>query len=94
MAAWQSQYDRLLRSLRKVERADEDPTVQLDDLFSFFQNCWHLKDWIKNDDARNDAGHPTGRDVEREEAFALLQLFPSYCKVSYDVIDCLKTQKL
>jgi hypothetical protein len=43
---------------------------------------------------RNDAGHPTGRDVEREEAFALLQLFPSYCKVAYDVIDCLKTQKL
>jgi len=30
---------------------------------------------------RNDAGHPTGRKVEREEAFALLQLFPSYCSV-------------
>jgi hypothetical protein len=43
---------------------------------------------------RNDAGHPTGRDVEREEAFALLQLFPSYCKVAYDVIDCLKTLRL
>ena len=21
-----------------------------DNLYSFFQNCWHLKDWIKNDD--------------------------------------------
>ena len=31
-------------------------------------------------------GHPTGRKIEREEAFALLQLFPSYCDVSYVVI--------
>jgi hypothetical protein len=38
------------RALRKVERADGGTTAQLDDLFSFFQNCWHLKDWIKNDD--------------------------------------------
>jgi len=43
---------------------------------------------------RNDAGHPTGRIMEREEAFALLQLFPSYCKVSHDVIDWLKTEKI
>jgi len=35
---------------------------------------------------RNEAGHPTGRKIEREEAFALLQLFPSYCQVSYEVI--------
>jgi hypothetical protein len=33
----------------------------------------------------DDAGHPTGRNVEREEAFALLQRFPSYCNVAYDV---------
>lgn len=31
-------------------------------------------------------GHPTGRKIEREEAFALPQLFPSYCDVSYVVI--------
>jgi hypothetical protein len=43
---------------------------------------------------RNDAGHPTGRNVEREEAFALLQLFPSYCKVAFDVVGWLKTQTI
>jgi hypothetical protein len=43
---------------------------------------------------RNDAGHPTGRIVEREEAFGLLQLFPSHCQVSHDVIGWLKTQKI
>jgi hypothetical protein len=43
---------------------------------------------------RNDAGHPTGRSIEREEAFALLQLFPAYCKSSYDVIGWLKTNPI
>ena len=43
---------------------------------------------------RNDAGHPTGRKVEREEAFALLQLFPSYCSATDEVIGWLKIQKL
>ena len=38
---------------------------------------------------RNDAGHPTGRRVEREEAFAVLQLFPSYSKVAYRLMDWL-----
>jgi hypothetical protein len=23
-----------------------------DDVWSFFQNCWHLKDWVKNDELR------------------------------------------
>lgn len=43
---------------------------------------------------RNDAGHPTGRNVEREEALALLQLFPSYCKVAYDVMNWLKANTI
>lgn len=47
---WKAQFDRMLRSLSKVEQRDADPTLQLDDLYHFFQDCWHLKDWIKNDD--------------------------------------------
>jgi len=50
MAPWESQFERLKRALRKVKRAEGDSTTRLDDLFSFFQHCWHLKDWIKNDD--------------------------------------------
>jgi hypothetical protein len=38
---------------------------------------------------RNDAGHPTGRAIEREEAYALLQLFPVYAKCAYALIDWL-----
>src|SRR5438445_4151431 len=65
MAAWKSQFDRLARSLQKVKRADGDTTAQLDDLLSFFQNCWHLKDWIKNDDTLPKATREAiVRDVE------------------------------
>lgn len=35
---------------------------------------------------RNDSGHPTGKKLEREESFALLQLFPTYCKTTYDLM--------
>jgi hypothetical protein len=40
----------MLRALSKVEKRDADLTLQLDNLYHFFQDCWHLKDWIKNDD--------------------------------------------
>ena len=38
---------------------------------------------------RNDAGHPTGRIIEKEEAYALLQLFPVYAKAAYCLINWL-----
>jgi hypothetical protein len=43
---------------------------------------------------RNEAGHPTGRSIEREEAEALLLLFPTYSKTVYALIGWLATQQL
>jgi hypothetical protein len=43
---------------------------------------------------RNDAGHPTGRVIERDEAYALLQLFPVYAKSAYALIDWLKANQI
>ncbi len=43
---------------------------------------------------RNDAGHPTGRVIERGEAYALLQLFPVYAKSAYALLDWLKTNPM
>jgi hypothetical protein len=36
---------------------------------------------------RNDAGHPTGRKIERDVAFVNLRLFIVYCKKIYGLID-------
>lgn len=43
---------------------------------------------------RNDAGHPTGRVIERGEAYALLQLFPVYAKSAYALLRWLNENKL
>ena len=39
---------------------------------------------------RNDAGHPTGKLIEREMAYANLVVFPSYVKKVYGLISWLK----
>jgi hypothetical protein len=38
---------------------------------------------------RNNAGHPTGKTIERDEANALLQLFPVYAKSAYALMSWL-----
>ena len=43
---------------------------------------------------RNDAGHPTGRQISRDEAYALLLLFPENCKVTYKTMTWLKSNPL
>jgi hypothetical protein len=43
---------------------------------------------------RNDAGHPTGRRMERDETHALLLLFPTYCKTVHDLIEWLATNQI
>ena len=43
------QFERVRRWLSRIE-APEGPSVEYDDfLWAFFQNGWHLKDWIRND---------------------------------------------
>jgi hypothetical protein len=36
---------------------------------------------------RNQSGHPTGKIIDREQAFVLLQLFIPYCKKLYQLMD-------
>jgi hypothetical protein len=46
---WRAQYERLVRSYERVSRPYKSSVTYNDDLQHYFQDCWHLKDWIKND---------------------------------------------
>lgn len=51
---YQEQFDRVKRLLLKIDPQSNDHGNQLeyeDNLWYFFQSSWHLKDWIKNDEA-------------------------------------------
>ena len=49
MLKYMDQLDRVRRMLDRINRQDRSPIEYGDDISSFFQNCWHLKDWVKND---------------------------------------------
>ena len=49
LTGWQAQYGRLVRSRERLNRPYKSSVEYDDDLQHYFQDCWHLKDWIKND---------------------------------------------
>lgn len=55
-AAFREQYDRMRRwyqrfvSLNQGRPHDVSSNNYVDDIYAFFMNCYHLKDWIINDD--------------------------------------------
>lgn len=51
MAGYINQLNRVQRFLKRLEHQARSSVDYDDDMWSFFQNCWHLKDWIKNDTA-------------------------------------------
>jgi hypothetical protein len=46
---WMSQYERMSRSYDRLSKTYTSSVEYDDDFQHFFQDCWHLKDWIKND---------------------------------------------
>lgn len=54
-APYREQYDRMKRWYERFSainqgRLHDTPSDNyLDEIYAFFQNCYHLKDWIKND---------------------------------------------
>lgn len=42
---------------------------------------------------RNDAGHPTGKSIDKEALFASLQVFIPYCKFIYNMIEYFEDNK-
>ena len=65
-------FDALPKGYIPAEMSD-DIEVQLDAVQSWIRSC------------RNDDGHPTGRTVSRDQAFANLQLFRPYCRRLFEL---------
>lgn len=57
---YQEQFERMKRWYRRFKEIDEgrphEPETDhyQDEVYAFFMNCYHLKDWIKNDDTVGD----------------------------------------
>lgn len=49
LTSWSAQYHRLLRSYDRLQQPHRGSVEYDDALQHYFQDCWHLKDWIKND---------------------------------------------
>ena len=49
LTSWHSQFERFKRSHVRVTGPYRSSVAYEDDLHHFMQDCWHLKDWIKND---------------------------------------------
>jgi hypothetical protein len=75
--AYAEQLGRVRRGLKTLQRlsaltASENITIPspeqdeyVDELYHYFQDCWHLKDWIKHDDAAPTALKNAVRRMER-----------------------------
>ena len=61
MAKWREQYDRTerwydrFRTIDSGRAHDVSSDNYVDEIYAFFLNCYHLKDWIKNDTSLPDA---------------------------------------
>jgi len=80
-------YDAVWKKLDPVreqmpDNLRESLQVELDGIFGLIRKT------------RNEAGHPTGRSMEREEAEALLLLFPTHAKTVFSVTGWLAGQRL
>jgi hypothetical protein len=62
------------------------PTAAKEDLDTHFAGILSV---IRN--FRNQSGHPTGKIIDREQTFVLLQLFIPYCKKLYQLMDFFRT---
>ena len=46
---WRMQWHRVERGFAKLSETYNNTELYDDDIYHFFQDAWHLKDWIKND---------------------------------------------
>jgi hypothetical protein len=74
---YRHQLDRVRRFLGRVEAPQANDVEFQDMVWAFFQNCWHLKDWVKNDPLASDAQKKAV--IDQAQASALLGICRDLC---------------
>lgn len=96
----QTKFEKLEKNISIKEKFDETmkeivnlkkllPYKMDQDVISHVEGIFEL---IRNQ--RNDSGHPTGKNVSRDDIFINLRLFIVYCKSVYDLVSWLKENPL
>lgn len=81
MRPYQDQLARVERFLRRISIPSTNRDEYEDLLWAFFQNCWHLRDWILNDkkiSARKKLG--VNRGIKKSSALAICQCITNRTK--------------
>ena len=81
------QWEELMKVLKPS--VSQLPSGVVEDIDVFLNGVFHI---IRR--YRNQSGHPSGKKIRREVAFANLQLFPSYVSHINNLIEHLKTNNL
>lgn len=82
LLGWRNQYNRMVRGAEKLARAYSTSIEYQDDLQHFFQDCWHLHDWIEHDRSqRKEPG--IGMALERYPALRVIQELGMACRYGH-----------
>jgi hypothetical protein len=76
-APWEQQWKRLGRWFSRFRKTaegrdhDRESDFYQDEAYAFFQNCFHLKDWLKNDDASSAAASDVEDFISQSPSLSL-----------------------
>ncbi len=71
VSSWRDQYERVARSRGRVQEPFRSSVEYNDALQHYFEDCWHLKDWIKNDKATG-VGQAIEAEVDNHKALRIV----------------------
>jgi hypothetical protein len=74
---YRHQLDRVRRFLDRVEGPQASDVEFQDMMWAFFQNCWHLKDWVRNDPLASEVQKTAV--IDKAHASALLTICRDLC---------------
>lgn len=87
MHQYQEQLHRVERWLERIKHPGDDRDLNEDYLWSFFQNCWHLKDWIVNDHVAGQSGAVLEIAIAQYDSLKIVQglaLHSKHLELDYD----------